>query len=234
MEFLEKLYSQEYFAPVLFTVIAILAVLFIIVLILALRDAKKRKNIEGNGSTDTFAQTNEQPQEISINIAPSSTEVKAEIPTVNVISSVDPTTNSFQNIEVPAPIVENNETPIVAAPTEEIVQPVAPVEEPQDIKIESAPSVSADVNSSNDLDAIASTLLSEYQKDKEVSEKVETPAPEVATNPLPVEEKKEIDLPSLNDIPVPQPVKVTETQTVIDSSKQSVDSIQTEEYNINK
>ena len=251
MEFLEKLYSQEYFAPVLFTVIAILALLFIIVLVLALRDAKKKKAAQG-GTNDAFAQVSEEPQEINVNVsAPAPVEVKNE----NVINSVEPSANGFENIEVPAPVASNNETPIVSEPNVEPVDPTVPVEpvaptetvapvqeEPQDIQIEATPEVNNVEN--NDLDSIASTLLSEYQKETTNNEeKVETPTIQpndfssvgVKPNTLPVEEEnKSVDFPNLNDIPMPQPVRVTETSTVIDSSKQNVDDIPTEEYNINK
>ena len=259
MEFLEKLYSQEYFAPILFTIIAILAVLFIIVLILALRDAKKKKGAVDNTTTDAFAKTNEEVQEINVNVsAPEvSEENKEEKKEESVINSVEPTAAGFENVEVPAPVAEENETPISnpinVEPTSEIVAPAS--EESQDIKIEATPEVITPVVSApasndvekaeNDLDSIAATLLSEYQKDGSSNEtKVETPSVQSATefssvgitpNTLPVEnENKSVEIPGLNDIPVPQPVRVTETSTVIDSSKQKVDSIPTEEYNLNK
>lgn len=249
MEFLEKLYSKEYFAPVLFTVIAILAVLFIIVLILALRDAKKKKNVEG-GTNDAFAKVSEEPQEINVNVSSSEpTEVpvitenkEEEVKSESVVSSVEPTPTGFENVEVPAPVEESNETPIVTEAPAPFATPTPEVpEEPQDIKIDSIPDVDTpDVTKAeNDLDSIAASLLSDYQKEKE--EKVETPTVQpnefssvgITPNTLPVEEEKSFDIPNLNDIPVPQPVRVTETSTVIDSSKQSVDSIPTEEYNIN-
>lgn len=249
MEFLEKLYSQEYFAPVLFTIIAILAVLFIIVLILALRDAKRKKNEVNGGTNDAFAKVSEEVQEINVNVSePTPTEVNEEnsvepVKEESVINSVEPTATGFENVEVPAPVVENNETPIA---TEQVVEqnpePVLPVEEPQDIKIEAAPEVSENEveKAENDLDSIAATLLSEYQKEE--TPKVETPVVQpnefsavgITPNTLPVEEETSSNIPNLSDIPVPQPVRVTETSTVIDSSKQNLDDIPTEEYNINK
>ena len=253
MEFLEKLYSQEYFAPVLFTIIAILAVLFVIVLILALRDAKKKKgNVEAN-TTDAFAKTEDEIQEINVNVS-NANEVKEENKEESVISSVEPTNNGFEDVAVEAPVAENNEIPIVnennseanVEPTFEPVSPVAPVEEQNEIKIEPEAEVSSnDVEKAeSDLDAIAATLLSEYQKDGEAKEedKVETPSVQpdqfsavgVTPNTLPNVEEEETSVPNLNDIPTPQPVRVTDTSTVIDSSKANVDNIPTEEYNINK
>lgn len=230
MDFLEKLYSKEYFAPVLFTVIAILAVLFVIVLILALRDAKKKKALENAAANDAFAKVNEEPQEVNISVAtPEVPEVKEE----NVVNSVEATPAGFENVEVPAPVVESNETPIVTAPTFEAATPDVPVEEPQDIKIEEAPKVEVNQEQSamNDLDSIASTLLSQYKKEE--APKVEAPveAPSVA----PVQsEAVASDIPNFGDIPVPQPVRVTDSANVIDSSSQNVANIQAEEYNINK
>lgn len=227
MDFLEKLYSKEYFAPVLFTVIAILVVLFAIVLILALRDAKKKKALENASANDAFAKVNEEPQEVNISVA--TPEVKEE----NVVNSVEATPTGFANVEVPAPVAESNETPIVTPPTFEAATPDVPVEEPQDIKIEEAPKVEVNQEQSamNDLDSIASTLLSQYKKEE--APKVEAPveAPSVA----PVQsEAVASDIPSFGDIPVPQPVRVTDSANVIDSSSQNVANIRAEEYNINK
>ena len=244
MEFLEKLYSQEYFAPVLFTIIAILAVLFIIVLILALRDAKKKKSVQG-GTNDAFAQVSETPQEINVNVSAPVAPVEAPVETPqeevkeeNVISSVEPTPTGFESVEVPAPVVENNETPIVSETPASVETPVQ--DEPQDIKIDNIPEVStSDVEKAeNDLDSIAASLLSDYQKENEKKEEPsiqpnEFSAVGITPNTLPVEEEK-TEMPGLSDIPVPQPVRVTDTSTVIDSSKQGVDNIPTEEYNINK
>ena len=239
MEFLEKLYSQEYFAPVLFAVIAILAVLFIIILILALRDAKKRKIVDG-GTNDAFAKVSEEPQEINVSVSnPETSEVKIEpeIKEGSVISNVEPSANGFENIEVPAPVVENNETPIVSEQSVDIPAPVQ--EEPQDIKLETElPAVNNEVEKAeSDLDSIAATLLNEYKKDDAVGSSVEEPksfsSVDVTPNTLPAEEvKNDVSFPNLNDIPVPQPVRVTETATVIDSSKQNVDNISAEEYNL--
>lgn len=44
-EFLEKLYTNEYFPIILFSAIGILAILFVIILIMALRDAKKNNKL---------------------------------------------------------------------------------------------------------------------------------------------------------------------------------------------
>ena len=255
MEFLEKLYSQEYFAPVLFTIIAILAVLFIIVLILALRDAKKKKNVVDNTANDAFAKVNDEAQEVNINAtSPEINEIKEEKININnndVVSSVETTGSEFKEIEIPAPIADNNESTITS---QEVVTPsvdnvVTPEVETPEIKIETPEEVVTEINSNdvaqaeNDLDSIAATLLSEYKKD---NQSVEVPSEEVSTQPsefssvgvtpdvLPAEEKKDSELPSLNDIPVPQPVRVTDTSTIIDSSKQNIDNIQTEEYSINK
>ena len=244
MEFLEKLYSQEYFAPVLFVIIAILAVLFVIVLILALRDAKKNKEMNVEKTEDTFAKIGDEPQEININI---NQENENEVKEDSVINSVEPVSNSFENVEIAAPVAEEIEKPMVTEVKEDLNSiPMAPVGS-QDIKLEDSPVATSEevAKAENDLDAIASTLLSEYQKDNaiktNVSEVEPTPQPDqfssvyVTPNTLPNEvEKSSVDLPNLNDIPTPQPVRVTETSTVIDSSKQNANNIEVEEYSINR
>ena len=108
-----------------------------------------------------------------------------------------------------------------------------------------------------DLDEIAATLLSEYQKEAPAvapapATEVELPKSEdntnvapsneqfssvfVTPNSLPNEEKV-ADIPSLNDIPAPQPVRVVNQSTIIDSSKKdnvNVNNIEAETYNLNK
>lgn len=288
MDFLENLFSQEYFAPVLFIVIAVLAVLFIIVLIMALKDAKKNKaqQTTSNGNTDAFAEQNTNPVDVSV---PVQNNVEVASPVVeenqvaqnNVIESIQPVSSNFENVnvEAPQPVVEgapvatpvvenaqvttpvNNEfkNVVVEAPTENVV-PVAPINvtpeiqntfasanevstpevNNQDIKIESEPV--ANVNevdkAENDLDQIAATLLKEYQNtnsgtEAEVASQSATSPVFVSPDTLPNTDSQ-VDEPSLASIPTPQPVRVTNTSTVIDSSKQGLNNIPTEEYNINK
>lgn len=275
MEFLEKLYSQEYFAPVLFIIIAILAVLFVIVLALALKDAKKnKKKVENNENNsvdnNAFAPVSEAPQDVTIDIVPDEVPVQQPVQEEaaqnvvqeNVVSSVEPTPSGFENVQIDAPVaseeiaspaVENQETTISpsvetpVAPASEVVNPVEtnmPIN-PTEIKVEESPVASAEdvAKAENDLDAIAATLLSEYQKDdnketETVEKNIQQPeqiSPVFVTpNVLPGNEEQSVELPNLTDIPAPQPVRVTETSTVIDSSKQNLNNIPTEEYNINK
>ena len=270
MEFLEKLYSNELFPPILFIIIAVLAVAFIIVLILALKDAKKNKNMADNGTPveNAFAQQEQAPTAVNVQAEPSvapiqdlNQEKPVEAP-VNVIESVQPVSNTFENVNVEAPIVEPAiAQPIgevtVEQPTEEpVINPVSPVApvvpqvESPDIKIEVSPvATQEDVNrAESDLDQIAATLLKEYQKEtpeavnpiKEEVSPVVQPNEQISpvfvspdTLPSKVEETS-AGVPSFNDIPTPQPVRVTNTSTVIDSSNQSINNIATEEYNISK
>lgn len=272
MEFLEKLYSNELFAPILFIIIAVLAVAFIIVLILALKDAKKNKGVDGSGTPieNTFAQQEQVPTAVNVPVEGQVEPVQnfeQNNPTIapdNVIESVQPTNNTFEsvNIEAPTPSVE----PVVVQPVDQpsmvqssvqpVVNPVNPVEtvvpqvESPDIKIEASPvATQEDVNrAENDLDQIAATLLKEYQKEapgvvnpiKEEVSSVVQPSEQISpvfvspdTLPNKVEETS-TGISNLSDIPTPQPVRVTNTSTVIDSSNQNINNIATEEYNISK
>ena len=165
---------------------------------------------------------------------------------------VEPNDNPIvdsQNIEVPTSgsnFVENNNVSFesVDTPIQTESSPVASVE---DVK-----------KAETDLDEIASTLLAEYQKEAPVEE---MSAPEVnlprnntvinsnneqfssvfvTPNTLPSETNTSVastQVPSLNDIPAPQPVRVVSQSTVIDSSKQNsvnVNNIENETYNLNK
>ena len=228
MEFIEKLYSNELFAPILFTIVGILAVLFVVVLILALRDAKKSKKdvVEVANNVDEFNKMSEEVVEtpIATNELEEKEEVKEE-----VINNVIPVSDSFEEVTIEAPETE--------------------LEEDNKIKIENEEVASIELErAENDLDEIAATLLKEYQKEKEDDEEV-VEKPQVAeqqispvfvtpdTIPVKEEEKESIEMPILNDIPVPQPVRVVQSSQIIDSSKKenvSINDIETEEYNIKR
>ena len=106
-----------------------------------------------------------------------------------------------------------------------------------------------------DLDEIAATLFSEYHKESvPTQDNVDLPKSNVedvkqnsndqfssvfvTSDTLPAEEKSdENTVPSLNDIPAPQPVRVVNQSSIIDSSKKEnidVNNIETETYNLNK
>ena len=244
MEFIEKLYSQEYFAPVLFAVVAILAILFIIVLILAVKDSKKKKNVTSNEVSDTFAKVDDVPQEINVNVTSENQEKieVSEIKEENPVNNIETNGTEFESVVVPAPIGEENET-IINNDNNIISEEVTHIPvEPEEIRVEASPEMESSIKNDeveqaeNDLDSIAASLLSEYKKDNKTEDEtpVELPQVEETSKPIVEEEKKEIELQNLNDIPVPQPIKVTDTAAIIDSSKKRVDDIQTEEYSLNK
>ncbi len=231
MEFIERLYSNELFAPILFSIVGILAVLFIIVLILALRDAKKNnKNVvEVADNTEEFNKLSEEVKEAPIEAPVETNDFKFK--------------NDFKEDVVDNLVSENDSFEEVT-----IEAPKADLEDDNKIKIENEEVASIELErAENDLDEIAATLLKEYQKEEDDEEVVETPQVAetqispvfVSPNTLPVkeEDKVEIEMPSLSDIPVPQPVRVVQSSQIIDSSKKenvSINDIEAEEYSIKR
>jgi len=238
MSFLENLYSNEYFVPVLFTVIAVLAILFIITLILAIRDSKKSddsvivttpKDIDAFSKTeDNFVSTEYKAEDL---ILKEKEEVKDEVEKDNVIESIMPNESGFENVNIEQPVEVKDEVNVVAPSEDIILENNATQEEVKQAE--------------NDLDLIAATLLKEYKK--------ETPSEENAVNdqfssvfvspdvlPNIVEENKEDvkTMPNFADIPAPQPVRVIDASTIIDSSKKenevNINNIVNEQYNIRK
>ena len=265
MEFLEKLYESNLFAPILFGVIAVLAVLFIIVLILAMRDAKKNRISKETPKTDdAFSQISTESTEVKFEANKEEDSKVKENESENVISSVTPVSGKFEDVNVGAPT--EFDVPVIANQVEESV----PVDEnvnnevsfeSVDTPIETEKSAVASVEevkkAENDLDAIAATLLAEYQKepsnanedkavdlpknneeDNKVMPNDQFSSVFVTPNTLNEEEKNEekSSIPSINDIPSPQPVRVVSQSTIIDSSKSDgvdINNIETETYNLN-
>ena len=236
MEFIEKLYSNELFAPILFTIVGILTVLFIVVLVLALRDAKKSKQsvVEVVDNPEDFnkysAEIETTPEELEIH--EEEKPLVMEAPKEEIISNVVPEQDNFEDVSIDAPEEIKEDSGEIKVENEEV----------SSIELERA---------ENDLDEIASTLLKEYQKETNDDERVETPVntatvtptspvnvvPDVLPNP--VEEVKPVaqEMPSISDIPVPQPVRVVQQSTIVDSSKKEnveLNQIQNEEYRINR
>ena len=238
MDFIEKLYSNELFAPILFTIVGILTIMFIVVLVLALKDAKNsRKSVVEIAETpDEFNKLNEQVFETPVENAELEKETleipKEVVVKEEVVDNLIPENDSFEVVTVDAP--------------EEVV------EEPAQIKVENEEVASVELErAESDLDEIAATLLKEYQKetDSEDEERVEAPiisepqtspifvTPDTLPNKVVEEKPKVEDLPNLVDIPVPQPVRVVQTSQIIDSSKKenvSLNEIENEEYNIRR
>ena len=255
MEFLEKLYSQEYFAPILFGVIIVLIITFIIVFILALRDAKKnQENVE---STESFVDLPKENESVAgadtplvneeVELTP---EVKEETTVVTedpVVSNLEPETNTFEEVQI--------DIPEAIAPISDEDEEEKPLDTAgnETIKVEESPVASSEevAKAENELDQIAATLLAEYQKEPAASEVTESPvAPApvesneqfssvfVTPNTLPAEEEKKADIPDIADIPLPQPVRVVSQSTIIDSSNQEnpvdINNMEAEEYNIKR
>ena len=246
MNFLEKLYSNSYFAPVLFGVIAVLAVLFVIVLIMALKDAKKR-NGEETKVDDTLSKVEEEPKDLSIEMTDTkednNEEVEDKLSATDVISSLVPENDSFENISISAPS-EDQEIELKAE-EEDPFNGIVTLNEDNTTSVEVEPSDVAIVDevaqAESDLDAIAKTLLAEYRKEMpKVNKQVEeTPSQSdqyssvfVTPNTL----SSDDNTPNLFDIPTPQPVRVVDQSTIIDSSNRTnnvdINNISNEEYTI--
>lgn len=222
-EFMEKLYSNQYFGVVLFAVIGILALLFIIVLILALRDAKKRKQIE-----DVTLESDKEEEMANVAFAkvndnPVNLEVKEDIPQEEPkkeedIVEIKPTeSDGFDSVVVEAPTtmpVEDNKS---LFPDLEIDKPVA------DEAVSIEPSIEEPVKEELKQEVVE-------QPKEEVSEEpvLKPQQPEqfssiyVTPGAIPKKEEEKVstptDLPNFADIPAPTPVRVVNETSIIDSS----------------
>lgn len=129
MDFLYKLYSNQYFALILFSVIAVLLVLFIIVLIAAMKDAKKRKLEISNSEESTEAQKIEDNAPIeetgSSEATPAFTEeskeIELEAPQTDITldepdneNSMNDLLNEFEKPEIDLHDVENDLDALIA------------------------------------------------------------------------------------------------------------------------
>lgn len=118
MEFLDNLYSNNYFGIGLFAVIAFLVVTFLIVLFFGKKDAKKRRlsEIQNNDMTDGFKETS-MPTKVEIPINPE------PVAPINLEPIAEPT------VVPQVPVVEPINTPDEVFPTQqEAVAPVNPVD----------------------------------------------------------------------------------------------------------
>ena len=149
MDFLDKLYSSNYFGIGLFAVISVLVVLFLIVLFFGKKDAKKRKIEETqNISTDAFKETSTKtPVEIPSQLEP--------VAPINLEQTVEPTVlepvsplpiHDVEPLKPVEPIKENDdfidnltvEEPIkpIELPKVEPIIPEVPKKEVDPIKVE--------------------------------------------------------------------------------------------------
>lgn len=129
MDFLYKLYSNQYFALILFSVIAVLLVLFIIVLIAAMKDAKKRKLEISNSEESTEAQKVEDNASIEEAVSSEETfafteeskEIELEAPQTDITldepdneNSMNDLLNEFEKPEIDLHDVENDLDALIA------------------------------------------------------------------------------------------------------------------------
>ena len=135
MDFLDRLYSSNYFGIGLFAVIAFLVVTFLIVLFFGKKDAKKRKleETQSIGTEDTFKETSTPtPVEIPANPEPvAPINLEANTPISEPVSPVVEPVNPTPIVEPVAPINTN-----VAGARLGPVTPVMPTPPVEPIKVE--------------------------------------------------------------------------------------------------
>ena len=242
-EFMEKLYSNQYFGIVLFAIIGILALLFIIVLILALRDAKKRKQIEDvtiesdkaeDMANVAFASYNDVPVKVEVKADDQVQPVKEDKPETedNVVEIKTLQDESFDSVTVEAPTTMPDENSASLFPDLEIGKPdINEIDKPEEEKkepiVEEAPK-----------EEVTEPVLKPQQPEQFSSIYV-TPGAiskkEEETIPAPTE------LPNFADIPAPTPVRVVNETSIIDSSAKYKQEIKaddvsetSEEYTLKK
>ena len=241
---LDKVFSFQYFGIILFSVIGILAVLFVILFAVAIKDAKKNKinnNIEEQNEeekNDSIKETNkkkeekktkkaekedkkeevkelkkEEPQE---EIEEVSIKEEIEIPIEEVIEPQEDNDIDLDvSLEKTLADLDNTLASLNITKEDAIEEPVI-----EDVKI--------DVTQENeDLQNLAMSLVKDYKKEKKPKEVVK-------------EEKKiePIAMPNLDDIPMPQAIKVIDSTPINNPKKRTVkrrtaiDSIVGEEYKL--
>ena len=187
--------------------------------------------------------------EIVINSTPgtSNTDAPIEIePNIQQYTNIFPQVSDNIEIEVPA------KSEVASTPNFSVDNSGEPARIGIDnFSIGNSVTTQEDVDKAeSDLDEIAATLLAEYKKetlpaannvevnDSEKNKDID-PFSSIYVTPEVNHSAPTIDnVPSFADIPTPQPVRVVNSSTVIDSSKQNngfdFNSIATEEYNLKK
>lgn len=213
---LESWFSYKYFGVILLCVIAFLALLFIVLFALAIKDAKKNEKIKKEIEKP---QENNEVEEIAL--------IKEEnIKEENIKEQEKEKSKPI--IEEPVEKEETNEFEATLfdidseIPLEESVNPL---DEIVDIQKEQ-----------DDLQSLAMSLAKGYQSEKM---KKEEPKIEEIKEPKKEIRLDSIKIPSFDDIPKPQPVRVVSEEPVIDAkdshsyrNKRSLDDLVGEEYKL--
>jgi type II secretory pathway pseudopilin PulG len=227
-DFMEKLYSMQYFGVVLFSIIGILAVLFVIVLILALKDAKKRRQAENltkesdqSASMADVAFAEEVHDPVKVEVTKTSEETPKED---NVVQYQEAANNTFEDIKVEAPSELPKEENVSPFPDLEITQPV---NLPADIMNDAEKEEIAPVIKETEEETVK---VEEEKKDSANNEEpvLKPQQPEqfssiyVTPGAIPNKETDEkvmpTEMPNLSDIPAPTPVRVVNESSIVDSS----------------
>lgn len=219
--FLEKLFSIPNFGTILLILIIVLAIIFIILFALALKDAKRAKqnkellkeqDTEANMSEVAFAQNNIDP----VNLEIKNEEIKQD----NVTD-----VSSLQETKI------TNDVPFVNAPLEEPT--VAPLEIEKEEQVVISQVDDKAKESEIDLRNIAMSLAKEYQEEikKTNSDDDFFVKPFNQSNNeqfskvnISNDDNKNVELPNINDLPTPQPVKVVGETKIMDSSEKREDT----------
>lgn len=204
---IEGWFSSKYFGIVLLCIIAFLALAFIVLFALAIKDAKKEKNVK-SAIEETKDEKKDKKEEVAF------AEKKEEPKKVEVSKKDKDAKISSKKEEkkVEEDTLESLEATLFDMDSEIALD--NKIEEPQiNISIE---------QEQNDLQSIAMSLAKGYQNDRKKKEE-----PIVEKMPTRSErraENKHIKMPSLDDIPKPQPVRVVAEEPVIDTKKDKVPS----------
>lgn len=245
--FFDKLFSYQYFGIILFSVIGILAVLFIILFAIAISDAKKNKitnNIEEENNIDKKEKAKEEKttkkEDKKEKAESKKTESKEdkikepeiEIPLDDIIESTkveeDPVIDLGVNLESTLADLDNTLASLN-------------INKEKDVK-----KINID-QEKEDLQSLAMSLVKDYKKEKkieinDIEETEEIEEVKLKDNFVkPIEEPKiePIAMPDLDDIPMPQAIKVVDQTPVNYNPKHratkrrsAIDSIVGEEYKL--
>lgn len=218
---MEKLFSNSNFTIGLFIAIAILALLFIIVLILAINDAKKRSKVEANelaldAATDQaekdFNELKEEEITLKKEDTPEVTPIPVTIEEKNIAVETKPESPIVETSKAEAPIIETKTEPtstykpdysFMDSLKEESTPKMTLTKEPESIK---EPTSSTEAKEpSIDFDTLIASLNTSIEEDKPtevISKEVPVEEPKIENNASELDfEQLKAQLNSISDAP---------------------------------
>lgn len=210
-EIMEKMFDSQYFVVILFAAIGILALLFIIVLIMAVRDAKKNKKAQemtkeadsaGKMAEVAFASVNDSPVKIEVDPSVNNSSTKQD----DVVEIKSTNNETFDDVKVDAPVgmAEENKS----------IFPEIDVDKPKGDTFDKVNGFDFNMDM-NKADSTPEPVLKPQQPEQFSSIYVtpsETPKKEEPSS-------GSNDIPDFSDIPMPTPIQVVNSASIIDSSK---------------